>query len=97
MKRLEFTPRAQRDIEEIWNYSFNRFGAEHAEAYIRDLQRAAQAVAEDPRRGRVCDDIRAGYRRFSVGSHVLFFRAAEERVIVIRIPHQRMDFERHLP
>jgi toxin ParE1/3/4 len=97
MKRLEFTPRARRDIEEIWDYSFNHFGAEHAEAYIRDLQRAAQAIAQDPRRGRACDDIRAGYRKFLVGSHVLFFRVTEERVIVVRILHQRMDFERHLP
>ncbi len=94
--RLEFTPRAQQDIEEIWNYSFERFGAKRAEAYIRDIDRAAQRVAEDPRRGRPCDDIRAGYRKFSVGSHVLFFRVAEGGLVVVRILHQRMDFERQL-
>jgi plasmid stabilization system protein ParE len=35
--------------------------------------------------------------KLSVGSHVLFFHVTEERVIVVRILHQRMDFERHLP
>ena len=96
MRRLEFTPRARRDIEDIWNHSLERFGFEKAESYLRDLQRAAETVAEDPRRGRACDDIRVGYRKFSVGAHVLFFRASESGIVIVRILHQRMDFERHL-
>jgi toxin ParE1/3/4 len=97
VRRLEFTPKARRDIEEIWDYSFERFGFEKAEAYLRELQRAAQTVAEDPRRGLACDNIRSGYRKFSVGSHVLFFRASQSRIVIVRVLHQRMDFERHLP
>jgi ParE-like toxin of type II ParDE toxin-antitoxin system len=46
MWRLEFTPRARRDIEEIWEYSFERFGLDKAEAYLREIQRAAMTVAE---------------------------------------------------
>ena len=94
--RVEFTPAAGRDIENIWRHSFEQFGLRQAEAYLRDIQHAAQTVADDPRRGRSCDDIRAGYRKFSVGSHVLFYRVADETVIVVRILHRRMDFERHL-
>ncbi len=97
MRRIEFTPKAQRDIEEIWDYSFERFGFEKAEAYLRELQRAAETVAEDPRRGLACDNIRSGYRKFPVGSHIVFFRASEIRIVIVRILHQRMDFERHLP
>jgi toxin ParE1/3/4 len=96
VRRLEFTPKARGDIEEIWGYSFERFGFEKAEAYLRELQRAAETVAEDPRRGLACDDIRVGYRKFAVGSHVLFFQASERRIVIVRILHQRMDFERHL-
>lgn len=97
MRRIEFTPKAQRDVEEIWDYSFERFGFEKAEAYLRELQRAAETVAEDPRRGLACDNIRSGYRKFPVGSHILFFRASESRIVIVQILHQRMDFERHLP
>jgi toxin ParE1/3/4 len=96
MRHLEFTPRARRDIEEIWEYSVERFGLDNAEAYLRGIQRAAETVLEDPRRGLACDDIRPGYRKFSVGSHVLFFRTSKTRVVVVRILHERMDFERHL-
>ena len=58
MRRLEFTPRARRDIEEIWQYSFEQFGLDKADAYLRDIQRAALTVTEDPRRGLACDEIR---------------------------------------
>jgi toxin ParE1/3/4 len=97
VRRIEFTPKAQRDIEQIWDYSFERFGFEKAEAYLRELQRAAETVAEDPRRGLACDNIRSGYRKFPARSHILFFRASESRIVIVRILHQRMDFERHLP
>jgi toxin ParE1/3/4 len=97
VRSIEFTPKAQRDIEEIWDYSLERFGFEKAEAYLRELQRAVKAVAEDPRRGLACDTIRSGYRKFPVGSHIVFFRGSENRFVIVRILHRRMDFERHLP
>jgi toxin ParE1/3/4 len=96
VRHLEFTPKARRDIEGIWDYSIERFGFEKAEAYLRALQRAAETIAEDPRRGLACDNIRRGYRKLTVGSHVLFFQASESRTVIVRILHQRMDFERHL-
>jgi toxin ParE1/3/4 len=96
MTHLEFTPRARRDVEEIWEYSFEHFGVDKAEAYVRDIQRAAVTVMEDPRRGLACDEIRSGYRKFSVGSHIFFFKASATRVVIVRILHRRMDFNRHL-
>jgi len=61
MRRLEFTPRARRNIEEIWEYSFDQFGLDKADVYLRDLQRAVP-LTQDPRRGLACDEIRSGYR-----------------------------------
>ena len=45
-------------------------------------------VAEDPRRGFGCDEIRSGYRKFSVGSHVLFFQTSATHVVIVRILHR---------
>jgi toxin ParE1/3/4 len=95
MRRVDFTPRSRRDIEEIWDYSADQFGLDQADLYLRGIQRAAMTVAEDPRRGLACDEIRSGYRKFSVGSHVLFFKASATRVVIVRILHRRMDFGRH--
>jgi toxin ParE1/3/4 len=96
MRGLDFTPRARREIEEIWEYSADQFGLDRADLYLRDIQRPAMTVAEDPRRGLACDKIRSGYRKFSVGSHILFFKASASRVVIVRILHRRMDFGRHI-
>jgi toxin ParE1/3/4 len=90
------SPRAQTDLEEIWDYTEERWGERQAREYVRQLQRAIETVAADPGRGRPCDDVRRGYRKYSVGAHVIFFLPEASRIAVIRVLHQRMDFDRHL-
>ena len=54
-------------------------------------------LAEDKRRSRSAEDVRAGYRKAAVGSHILFFRVTDAGLLdVVRILHQRMDISRHL-
>ena len=97
MRRVTLSPRAQRDIDGIWNFTAERFGAGQAETYIRAIEGAVRTIAEEPRRGRACDDVRAGYFKFPVGSHVLFFRLIDANVDIVRILHASMDFGSHLP
>lgn len=94
--KLVVSPRAQADIDDIWEYTVRRWGERQAEAYIGLIKEGVDAIAENPAVGRPCDDVRPGYRRYLVGSHVLFYRVRTDDVAVIRILHQRMDVERHL-
>ena len=57
---------------------------------------AIETVAEEPRRGRACDETRAGYFKYPAGSHMIFYRRAVNVVDIVRILHSRMDFEQHL-
>jgi len=50
----------------------------------------------NPTLGRSCDAIREGHRKFRVGRHVIFYRVIEQRIDVVRVLHQQMDFESHL-
>jgi toxin ParE1/3/4 len=94
--RLLFSPRAQIDLDEIWTYTAARWDAEQAEGYLRQIQQVAIAITQSPEIGRRCDDIRPGYLKRPVGSHVIFYRVGAGVVDVVRILHQRMDFNRHL-
>jgi toxin ParE1/3/4 len=94
--RCVLSPRAQADLEGIWDYTASRWDAKQAELYVRQIQSAIERIARDPRLGRPCDDIRAGYRKFPAASHVLFYRLTDRGVDVVRILHSRMDFDRHL-
>ena len=96
MSGFVLSPRAQIDLDDIWNYTATKWDDQQAERYIRDIWHAIRMLAVDPRNGRACDDIRAGYRKYSVGSHVLFFRQVDAGIDIVRILHNRMDFERHL-
>jgi toxin ParE1/3/4 len=96
MKIYRLSPRVQRDIAAIWDYSGAIWGSDRAESYIRQIQHTCEILAGDMRLGRACDDIRPFYRKFRSGSHILFYREADGDIEIIRILHQSMDFEEHL-
>ena len=95
MTNYRLSPRARADLNEIFDYTVERWGLLQAEFYIRQIQVAVEAVAASPTLGRSCDGIRPGYRKFPAGSHVLFFTQKPGRIEIVRILHNRMDFERH--
>ena len=94
--RVTFSSRAKADVQGIWNYTVERWGRSQAEIYLRLIGAAVESMAADPSVGRPCDDVRLGYRKYLVGSHVLFYRVTGKAIFVVRILHQRMDIERHL-
>lgn len=96
MSRYVLSPRAQQDLDEIWDYTAQRWGLDQAEDYVRLLRSAIETVASDPRKGRPIDEVRAGYRKYLAGSHMLMYREIEVGIDVARILHSRMDFEQHL-
>ena len=95
--RFVLTPRAQNDLDEIWDYTADRWGLDQAEAYTRQLWMHIQTIADRPALGRECPEIRPGYLRFPSGSHILFYRFTSEGIDIVRILHARMDYEQHVP
>lgn len=96
MKSIRLTPAAQQDLSSIWDFTQERWDEKQAEIYISEMRAAIERIAADPHRGRACDEIREGYRRYGIGSHLIFYIEKNDSVDVIRILHQRMDLTRHL-
>ncbi|MEM7667904.1 MAG: type II toxin-antitoxin system RelE/ParE family toxin [Pseudomonadota bacterium] len=98
MSRLRYTPAAQADLDAIWTYTTERWGAAQAAVYVRALDAACREVAAGTRSATPIDDIRPGYQKARVRAHVVYLtRSAEGDTVVIRILHGRMDVDRHLP
>lgn len=95
--RFVLSPRAQSDLDDIWDYTADRWGLDQAETYTRDIWQRIEEVAALPAIGQECFDIRAGYYKISCGSHFLFNRLIAEGIDIVRILHERMDFARHIP
>ena len=97
MSRFLLSPRARADLSGIWDYTAGQWGIEQAERYVRQIVAACNELAEGRAPGRSAEDVRAGYLKQRVGSHMLYFRkGAGGTVEIIRILHQRMDAECHL-
>ncbi|PRZ42715.1 toxin ParE1/3/4 [Antricoccus suffuscus] len=96
MKAYRLTPAARHDLSGIWDYTAEHWDQAQAEKYVLEIKAAIERIAADPERGRSCDEIRRSYRRYGIGSHLVFYRESTDTVDVIRILHQRMDPTRHL-
>ena len=97
MGAFHLTGAAKSDLKDIGRYTQKQWGAAQRDQYLTMLDECFQDLAAHPLKGRDCSDIRAGYRKYGVGSHVIFYRqVADDAIEVVRILHSRMDVERRL-
>lgn len=94
MREVVYSPRAVDDLGQIWDYTADRWDIEQADAYVRSVVNTCDRLAAGTLLGRSAEDIRAGYRKYAVVSHILFYRATDTTLEVIRVLHQRMDVAR---
>lgn len=91
------TAAARKDIIDIGHFTAAKWGKRQRNIYLKQLDDAFKLLARQPEIGRDADDIKPGYKKFSQGSHIIFYRAGKEaRIVVIRILHNSMDVDQHL-
>ena len=95
MKRLHLSPKAQSDLEEIWDFTAENWGAARAESYVRAIAQACKGLCDGSGASTAIDHVRQGYRKRIVGSHLLLFRESDDTIAVIRNLHKRMDPDKH--
>lgn len=84
------------DLEAIWVYTVEQWGVEQADRYLKSLFTCFEDLAESPQLGRQRDEVKAGYRSFPQGRHVVFYMVVSAGIEVIGIVHQSADVEAHL-
>ena len=94
MKPFALTQKAKADLRGIAIYTEQRWGKDQRNLYIKQLDEAFRLLAKNPQAGKNCDDIKAGYRKFPQGSHVIFYRDGADCVVeIVRILHESMDVD----
>jgi toxin ParE1/3/4 len=97
MPLYTLTQKAVADLLEIGRYTQKQWGAEQRNRYLSMIDSCFQEIAKNPLKGRDCSDIRMGYRKMKVGSHLIFYRQMENKdVQIVRVLHGRMDIETRL-
>ncbi|MCW6506660.1 type II toxin-antitoxin system RelE/ParE family toxin [Lichenifustis flavocetrariae] len=95
MRGYRLSPLARTDLEHIWVHTFKNWSAEQADRYHQSIIAAIEGLLRGESVGRPVD-IRAGYFKYAVGAHFVFFTLSDTSLDVIRILHQQMDVSRHL-
>ncbi|OOV86834.1 type II toxin-antitoxin system RelE/ParE family toxin [Oceanospirillum linum] len=80
MKLFTLTVTAKTDLREIALLTQRRWGKEQRNAYLKQFDDSFWLLAENLDIGRTCDEIRAGYRKFPQGSHVIFYEGVHSSV-----------------
>jgi len=87
---------AATDLEDIFENGIFRFGLQQAKTYIQSMEQRFLLLSDNLGLGRDAGELTSGLKRFSYGSHVIFFLAIPKGIMVVRVLHQSMDFEQHL-
>lgn len=95
VKSYRVSPLAEEDLEEIWLYTFEQWSTSQADIYINSFVATFEELALGKKLGRPCD-IRAGYKKYLCGSHMIYFLEYADRIAIIRVLHQKQDVMRHL-
>lgn len=88
MTKYTLAPRAQRDADEIGEYTQREWGKAQREKYVKALRTTIEQVADMPGIGRDVSHMRKGLRAYPCGTHVIFYRQESVGITVIRILHQ---------
>lgn len=97
MELFQLSKDAKSDLRAIALFTQNRWGKAQRNLYIKQLDDAFRLLSENVSAGIACDNVRAGYRKFPQGSHIIFYKPiAAGGVLIVRILHKNMDVDLHI-
>src|SRR5665213_3968706 len=85
------SPEADSDLLTIWAWGATHFSSDIADAYLRDIQHAAQNLTDFPRSGVERDQLVPGMRSVVVFPSVLFYRIGAQSIDIVRIVDGRRN------
>lgn len=96
MGTFQLTNQAKSDLKAIAAYTQRKWGEEQRNIYLRQFDDTFHLIADAPEKGKTCDYIKIGYRKFPVTSHIIFYRIlSQSEIQIVRILHKRMDAKPH--
>jgi toxin ParE1/3/4 len=85
-----------RDIDEIYDYTEERWGSEQADRHLFSLLKHCDALADQTRQGRIIKSRKQGYAALAFQSHFIIYIESADALTIARILHRRMNIAAHL-
>ena len=86
---------ADKDLEDIFDYTFNEFGFDQAEKYLLEIEEIFQNLIINPQIGKKRDEIKQGLYSFPKDNHIIFYRILDNHIRIVRVLHGSRDIPKY--
>lgn len=92
MAEFKLTNKAVEDLNDIWEYTIEKWSEEQADKYYNSLLNSFQEIADNPELGKNYQGIKKELFGLKKNKHIIFYRKSDDKSLEItRILHERMD------
>jgi toxin ParE1/3/4 len=95
--KLRISKLALSDVEGIYAYTLEHWGAEQADRYMSQIWDTFARIVAAPGRWRQRTDVHPDCRICFSGRHAIIYRIKDGRVEIARVLHGAMSFMQHIP
>ena len=97
MAKVILRQKAIDDLNDIWDYTYEKWSAKQADKYYSTIKLACEGIGENPNTGREYHGIDKNLLGLKSGRHIIFYRSiSKDKIEVIRILHERMDLKNRI-
>lgn len=97
MNAFRISQKAIKDLENIWDYTANKWSPTQANIYHLQIIEQVENLAAGKTYGKPYTKFKIGFMYKKVGSHYVFYQKKENEVLeVVRVLHIKMDIDKRL-
>ena len=86
---------ADKDLEDIFDYTFDEFGYDQAEKDLLEIEEIFQNLIANPQIGKKRDEIKQGLYSFPKDNHIIFYRILDNHIRIVRVLHGSRDISKY--
>lgn len=83
------------DLDEIFEYTFEKFGLNQAIKYLNEIDDAFTKIVDTPQIGRARSELSRGLYSLPVGEHLVFYEIVGDCIRIVRVLYAGKDLPRN--
>ena len=94
MSKFYLTNKANEDLDEIWEFTFDEWSEMQADKYYFEILNCCQFLAENQNLGKIYSEIDNNLFGYLINKHIIFYQTISKfEILVVRILHTKMDLK----